>query len=176
MKQSRLFPALLVTFMAIVLVGISHLSAAVIFWDDFDSAASSYYNSVHHWEDNSKAPMSDLDEFNTLKILWTTDSVQLHWNPDEIHGQDLFHDIHINEAFNTMPDELITMQINSRISIPNQLSELGTDMQSTSKPADDIVFKNGADFIKSMRTPAPGSLLLVALGLLSLRFTRWLRY
>lgn len=175
MKQSRLFPPVLVSFMAIVLVSVSHLSAAVTFLDDFGSAASGYYNSLGHWEDNSTVPMLDLDEFNTFKILWKNDSARLHWNPDEIHGQGLFHDIIINETFFAMPDELLTLQINSQASIPDQPSELDNDMQPTSEPADDIVFDNDAENIESLRTPAPSSLLLVAFGLLSLRYTRSLR-
>jgi len=176
MKQSRLFPTVLISFLALVLVGVSHLSAAVTFWVDFDSLGSSYYNSVHDWGDNPTVPTLDLDEFNTFKILRKTDSVHLHWNPDEIHGQDLFQNILINETFYAMPDELLTLQINSQPSIPDQPSEWDNDMQPTSEPADDIVFNNNADYIKSMRTPAPTSLLLVAIGLLSLRFTRRLRY
>jgi len=175
MKQSRLFPPMFISFMAIVLVSVSHFSAALTSWDDFDSAASGYYESVYHLRDNSTVPTLGLDEFNTFKMLRTTDSEHLHWNPDEIHGQDLFHDILINETFYAMPDELLTLQINSQVSISDLPSELDSDMQSSSEPTDDIVFKNDGDYIKSMRIPAPSSLLLVALGLISLRYTRWLR-
>ena len=176
MKQSRLFPAVLVSFMAIVLISVSHLSAAVTFLDDFDSPGSGHYDSVRHWGDNSIAPTLDLDEFNTFKILWTTDSAQLHWNPDEIHGQELFPEILIYETFYAMPDELLTQQINFQTSIPGWPSEWDSDMQPTSKPTDDIFYDNDADYIEAMRIPAPTSLLLVAIGLLSLRYTRRLRY
>ena len=176
MKQSRLFPPVFISFMAIVLVSVSHLSAAVTSWDDFDSAASGYYESVYHLRDNSTALMLDLEEFNTFKIVWRTDSVQLLGNPDEIHVQSLFNDISINDIFYVMPDELLTLQINSNTSIPDQPSEGDSDIKPSSEPADDIVFKNDGDYIKSMRTPVPSSLLLVTLGLISLRFTRRLRY
>lgn len=176
MKQSRLFPPVLVSVIITFLVSVSHLSAAVASWDDFGSAVSGYYNSVYHWGDNTIVPTSDLDEFNTFKILRTTDSVQLLGNLDEIHRQDHSRDIVIYETFYAMPDELLTLQIYSRPLIWDQPSERDNDMQSSSEPADDIVFKNNGDYIKSMRTPAPTSLLLVAIGLLSLRYTRSLRF
>lgn len=176
MIQPRLIPPVLISSVAIVLVCTSHLSASVTFLDDFDSPGSGHYDSVHHWGDNPIDPTLDLDEFNTFKILWTTDSVQLYWNPDEIHGQELFPDILISETFYAIPDELLTPGINSRTSIPGWPSEWDSDMQLASEPADYIVCNNDADYIKSMRIPAPASLVLVALGLLSLRFTRRLRY
>jgi hypothetical protein len=175
MKQSRLFPPALVSFMAIVLVNVSHLSASVTFWDDFNSSASGYYNSLGLLGDNFTALMLDLDEFNSFKILWKNDSARLHSNPDEIRRGDLFQNILITETFYVIPDELLTQQIISQASIPDQPSELDNDMQPTSEPTDDIVFDNDADNIESLRTPTPSSLLLVAFGLLSLRYTRSLR-
>ena len=169
MKQPRLLSPVLLSFMTIVLVVVSHISVADTSWSGFDSLESVQYNSVHHWGDNFTASMSDPDEFNKFKILRKNDSVQLHWNPDEIHGQDLFRNIHTNETFYVMSDELLTLQINS------QVFEWENDMQPTSEPADDTVFKNDADNIEPLRTPAPTSLLLVAIGLLSLRYTRSLR-
>jgi hypothetical protein len=175
MKQSRLFPPASVSLIAIVIVSVSHVSAAVASWDDIDSAVSGYYDPVHHLGDSPRVTMQDLDEFNTFKILPTVDSVQLLGNPDEIHRQDHSRDIVIYETFYSMPDELLTLQIYSQPLVWDQLSEEGKDMQSTSEPADDIVFKNNGDYIKSIRTPAPASLLLVAIGLISLRYTRSLR-
>ena len=168
MKQSRLFPPALVSFMAIVLVSVSHLSAAVTSWDDFDSAASGYDNFVHHWGDNPIVTTFDLDEFNTFIILRTTDSVRLHLNPDEFHGNGFFHNILINETFYAMPDELLTLGINLQTLTFDWSSGCDSDTQSTSEPPEDIVYDEDADYIKSMRTPAPSSLLLVAIGLLSL--------
>ena len=120
--------------------------------------------------------MLDSGEFYTSKILWRTDSVQLLWNPDEIRGQDLFHDNLISETYYTMSDGLLTLQIISDASIPDQPSERNSKIHPTSETVDDKVFKNDADYPKSMRIPATTSLLLVAIGLLSLRFTRRLRY
>jgi len=161
--------------MAIVIVSVSHVSAAVASWDDIDSAVSGYYDPVHHLGDNPRVTMQDLDEFNTFKILRTVDSVQLLGNPNEIHRQDHSRDIVIYETLYTMPDELLTLQINSQQLIWDKPSERDNEIQLSSEPADDIVFKNNGDYIKSMRTPAPTSLLLVAIGLISLRYTRSLR-
>ncbi|MHC4439149.1 MAG: hypothetical protein ACYS3S_17475 [Planctomycetota bacterium] len=166
MKQSRLHPPVLVSFTAIVLVVVSFSSASVTFWDDSDSAANGYYNSLQHWQDNSTTPILNPDEFHMHKILRITDSVQLHSNPDEIHGQNLFQNILISKTFYAMPDELLTPGMNIQAPTPNRPSE----------PDNDIVFDNDAGYTKSMRTPAPTSLLLVAIGLLSLRFARRLRY
>ena len=175
MKQSRLFPLVLVSFIAIVLVNVSHLSASVTFWDDFNSAARGYYDSVDHWGDNFTTLMLDLDEYNSFKILWKNDSARLHSNPDKIRREVLFQNILLNETFYIIPDEFLTQQIISRASIPEQPSELDNEIRSTSEPADDIVFGNDADNIESLRIPAPSSLLLVAFGLISLRYTRSLR-
>jgi hypothetical protein len=49
-------------------------------------------------------------------------------------------------------------------------------IQSDSNPTDDIASYYDEDYIRSMRIPAPASLLLVAFGLLSLRFIRRLKY
>ena len=175
MKQHRWFGTVLVSFTAIVLVVVSHSSASVIFWDYFDSFESDYYNSVHQRGNNSTVPMLDSGKFSRPKILRTTGFEQFFWNPHEIYRQDLFPDILINETLHTLPDELLTLQIISHASIPERPSEWNSDMQPTSAAADDIVFKNDADYPKSMRIPTPTSLLLVAIGLLSLRFTRSLR-
>ena len=157
MKQSRLFPPASVSLMAIVIVSLSHFSAAVASWDDIDSAVSGYYDPVYHLGDNPRVTMQDLDEFNTLKILPTVDSVQLLGNPDEIHKQDHSRDIVIYDTFYTMPDELLTLQINSPQLIWDKPSERDNDIQPSSDPADDIVFKNNGDYIKSIRTPSPSS-------------------
>ena len=169
MKQSRLFPPVLVSFIIIVLISLSHLSVAVASWDDIDYPGSGYYDSVHNLGDNPGVPTSDVHEFGTFKFLHIIDSVQLLGNLDEIHGQHSFNDIFIGDILYAIPDELLTLQINS------QVSDWNNDVQSSSEPADDIVFKNNGDYVKSMRIPAPNSLLLVALGLISLRYTRSLR-
>lgn len=175
MKQSRLFPPVLISLMAIATLGVSHFSAAVASWYDVDSPGNSYYNSLHYVGDNIIEPTSDLDRFSTYEIPRTINSVQLRWNPDEIYGRDLFHNMFINETFEAMPDELLTLRINSQPLVRAQPSERDNNMHPASEPADHIVFNSNADYIKSMRIPAPTSLLLVAIGLISLRYTRSLR-
>ena len=176
MKQSRLFPSVSLSFMVIVLLFVaSHLSASVTFWEDFDPTTNSNYNSLYHRQDNYTIQKLDLYEFNIYKILWNNDSVQLYSNPDEIHTHVLFYDILKNKTILFVPDDLLTRQIISKALNTNQTSEWQSDMQPTPESAGDIVFNNNAD-TKSMRIPTPGSLLLVAIGLLSLRFTRRLKY
>jgi hypothetical protein len=175
MKQSRLFPSVSLSFIVIVLFVTSHLSASVTFWDDFDPATNSNYNSLYRRQDNYTIPKLDLYEFNIYKILWINDSVQLYSNPDEIQAHALFHDMLKSKTFLFVPDEHLTQQIISNALNTNQTSEWQSDMRSAPESAGDVAINNNAD-TKSMRTPAPGSLLLVAIGLLSLRFTRRLRY
>lgn len=175
MKQSRLFPSVSLSFIVIVLFVASHLSASVTFWDDFDSVTNSNYNSLYYRQDNYTTPMLDLYEFNTYKILWINDSVQLYSNPDKIHVHVLFRDILKSKTTLFVPDEHLTQQIISNALNTDQTSEWHSDMQPTPESAGDIVFNNNSD-TKSIRIPAPGSLLLVAIGLLSLRFTKRLEY
>ena len=59
---------------------------------------------------------------------------------------------------------------------PDWSHSWNSSIQSDSNPADDIVSFYDVDYIRSMRIPAPASLLLVAFGLLSLRLIRRLRY
>jgi uncharacterized protein YpmB len=166
MKQARLFPSVSLSFIVIVLFVTSHLSASVTFWDDLDPTASSNYNLLYYHQDNQTIPMLDLYEFNIFKILWINDSVQLYSNPDEIYALVLSHDMLKSKTILYVPDEHLTGQIISKALNSNQ----------TSESAVETVFNNNANYTKSMRTPAPGSLLLVAIGLLSLRFTRRLEY
>lgn len=172
MKQSRLFPSVSLSFMVIVLFVASHLSASVTFWDDFDPATNSNYNSLYYPQDNYTIPMLDLYEFNTHKILWLNDSAQLYSNPDEIHAQVLFHDILKSKTILFVSDEPRMQQIISNALNTDQSPEWQSDIRPT---PESTVFNNNAD-TKSMRIPTPGSLLLVAIGLLSLRFTRRLKY
>lgn len=176
MRQSRLFSSMLLSFMVIVLFCVSHLSASVTFWDDFDSAPSGDNNSLYRWEDNSTIPVLDPDGFDIYKILSNNDFMQLYWNQDEIYAHVIFRDVLIDKTFLFMPDDFLTQQIFSKALGPDNTSEWRSGMRPASRPADDMVFENDADYNTSMGTPAPGSLLLVAVGLLSLRFTRRLRY
>jgi hypothetical protein len=180
MKQSRLFPAALVSFMALVLIGVSHLSAAVTSCNDFEGKSLdltkwSYQDRTYNPYDsgNSRpgqeiyahAAFSRGSDFGNEVRMRSMSPISIGSVPSTFW--------HTDKA---MPDELLTLGVNSQTSIPYQPSDWAGDMQPASEPADDIVGNNDADCIKSMRTPAPGSLLLVALGLLSLRITRRLRY
>lgn len=175
MKQFGLFPLVSLSFMVIVLFVTSHLYASVTFWDDFDPATNSNYNLLYLQQDNYIIPILDLYEFNIYKILWINDSVQLYSNPDEIHANVLFYDILKSKTILFVPDEYLMRQIIYKALNVDQTFEWHSDMWPITESAGDIVFNNNAD-TKSMRTPAPGSLLLVTIGLLSLRFTRQLRY
>jgi hypothetical protein len=145
-------------------------------WNDFGAPGSGYYDSVHHWGENPVVPALDLTEFNTFKILWTTDSVQWYWDPDQIRGQDHFPDILISETSSAMPDEPLTLRMNFWASTLDWPLAWDSAMEPASNSADDIVSYYDVDYIRTMRIPAPDSLLLVAIGLLSLRFIRRLRY
>ena len=180
MKQSRLLPAVLVSFMAIVLVSASHLSASVTNLDDFESNSP----------DLTKWSFQDCT-YNPFDSDNSRGGQEIYIHTAFSRGQDFVNELRMKSiplisgglasptswyTDKTMPDELITLGINFRTSIPDWSSEWGSDMQPVSESADDIIGNNDAEFIKSMRTPAPGSLLLVAIGLLSLRYTRRLRY
>ena len=174
MKQSRLFPPVLLSLAAIVILSVSHFSAAAS-WNDISSIGNDSYNSLHYWGDNIFESTSDLDKFSAYEISLPINSVQLHWNTDEIYRQGLFHGMFVNKTLNIIPNELLTLQIDSHLLIWAQPSEWDNDIHPAPERADHIVFNSNADYIKSVRIPAPTSLLLVALGLISLRYTRSLR-
>jgi hypothetical protein len=174
MKQSRLFPPVLLSLTAIVILSVLHFSAAAS-WNDISSIGNDSYNSLHYWGDNTIESTSDLDKLSAYEIPMPIDSVYLDWNPVEIYRQDLFHGMFMNKILNITPDELLTLQIDSQPITWAQPSEWDNDIQPASEAADHIVFNSNADYIKSVRIPAPTSLLLVALGLISLRYTRSLR-
>jgi len=143
--------------------------------DNINYSASGYHKSLHYWENNTVIQTSDPDEFNTYIIPRTIYSIQLFQNSGEIYREDLFPDMFINGAFNIMPNELLSLQIQSQSLISKWPSEWENDVQPASGSADHMVFNGNADYIRTMRIPAPASLLLVAIGLLSLRYTRSLR-
>ena len=145
-------------------------------WNDFGAPGSGYYDSVHHWGENPLVPTLDLTEFNTFKILWSADSVQWYWDPDQIRGQNLFPDILISETSSVIPDEPLTLRMNFWASTSDWPLAWDIGMQPTSNPDDDIVCYYDVDYIGTMQIPAPASLVLVAIGLLSLRCIRRLRY
>jgi len=174
-KQSRLFPPALIPFIAFVIISASQSIAVEVSWSDINSLENGYYDSPYHWGDYPLIPISGFDEFIAVDTILAIDSLDLVGVPGTFHVQSPSHDILIYEIFHAMPEELLTLQINSQPLISNQPSMWNNDMQSDYEPADHIVFNNNADYIKSMRIPSPSSLLLVAIGLLSLRYTRSFR-
>lgn len=219
MKHFKLFPAVQVLIMAIVLIGASHLPAAVTFWNDFDGndldptqwgyenrdwpignnwlriaptisggtvifehhiynpfdPDNDYYDSVHHWWKQTITPTLGLTKFNTFKILWSADSLQWNWDPDQVRRQDLFPDIFIYETSYAMPDKPLTSRMNFWASTSDWPLARYDTIQPITNPADDVVYNNEVDYFKAIRFPAPTSLILVAIGLLSLRYTRQLK-
>jgi len=211
----------------IVLILTSYLSAAETFWDDWNPASPHYSKVGTHF--NGDFP--GLTEFNTFKILLTTDSVQWYWDPETDKLSTTEFQLPImsqvswsrsiapedgmpstkqkSQIFNeplmlrtnfwsSTQDPISPLIVQSSVFNVPQLRtqhavcstkyycEIGTHpdwphewnsgIQPDSNPADDIIFYYDEDYIRSMRIPAPASLLLVAFGLLSLRFIRRLRY
>lgn len=186
MKQFKSFPCsfrswrAMPTLIVIVFVFAPHLSSAKTFWDDFADGSM------------------DVTGFDKFEVLWPADSVQWYLDQDIIHGQHrkvshwktLFTYMPSYEIPHTLPDELLTLRMNFRAStwdpISPYYSEIGThpdwapawdsDMEPASNPAEETFRYSDADDIRSMRIPAPASLALVVIGILSMRFTRRLRY
>lgn len=97
-------------------------------------------------------------------------------DPDQIRGQDLYPDILIDETSFAIPDEPLMLRTNFWASTSDWPLVWDSSMQPASNSADDIVCYYDVDYIGAMRIPAPASVVLVALGLLSLRYTRRFRY
>jgi len=164
----------------IIFVFLSHLSSAETFWDDF--ADDSLY----------------MTGFNKFEILWPTDPMQWNHDQDIIRGQHLkasqretpFPYILSSEIPPTLPDELLTLRMNFWASTWDPFSpyycetEVNSDrapaldinMEPASNPVEENFCYSDVDDIRTMRIPTPASLTLVVIGLLSLRFTRRLRY
>ena len=179
MIQPRLIPSVLISSVVIVLVCTSHLSASVTFLDD--SEGNSPDLTKWSFQDRTYNPY---DPGNSRP------GQEIYTHAAFSRGSDFGNEVRMRSMLpisiglvqpifsyteNAMPDELLTLGVNSQTSIPDWPPEWDSDVQSSSESADAIVFKDDGDYIKSMRIPAPSSLLLVALGLISLRYTRWLR-
>ena len=186
MKQFKSFPFCfrswwaMPTLFVIIFIFSSHLSSAETFWDDFASSGM------------------DVTGFNKFEVIWPADSVQWYGDQDLIreqhlmasHRETLFPHILSHEIPHTLPDELLMLRMNFRASTWDPISpyyiEIGThsdwapaldsDMEPASNPPEDTFCYADADDIRTMRIPAPASLALVVFGILSLRFTRRLRY
>jgi len=172
MKPFKLFLAVLVIIISIFLARASHLSAAETFWDEFNGEPAlkmgSHFAKI--WRNEVRTGIGDAAEFNMFKISDLANYVQRDWNWDQNRGQDLFPDILLYETLYTIPDEPLTQRMNFGA------STLDGKMLPHSNPADSMVPSYDSDYIKSMRIPAPASLVLVAIGLISLRYTKRLRY
>jgi len=97
-------------------------------------------------------------------------------DPDQIRGHDLYPDIFIDETSFAIPDEPLTLRMNFWASTSDWPLAWDSSMQSASNSADDIVCYYDVDYTGATRIPAPASVLLVALGFFSLRYTTRLRY
>ena len=95
---------------------------------------------------------------------------------DQIRGQDLYPDILIDETSFAIPDEPLMLRTNFWASTSDWSLVWDSSMQPAFNSADNIVCYYDVDYIGAMRIPAPASVVLVALGLLSLRYTRRFRY
>ena len=82
----------------------------------------------------------------------------------------------ISETSSAIPDEPLTLRMNFWASTSDWPDAWDSGMQPAFNPADDIVCYYDVDYIGAMRIPAPASVVLVALGLLSLRYTRRFSY
>ena len=180
MKHFKLLPTVLISLMAIVLVSASHLSASVTFLDDFEG--NSLDLTKWSFQDRTYNPYDSGNSRPGQEIY-----AHAVFSRDPDFGNEVLMISRppisgglVSPSFwyfgKAMPDELQTLGINFRTSIPDWSSEWDSDIQPASETNDDIVCNNDIDYIKTMRIPAPTSLLLVAIGLLSLRYTRRLRY
>jgi hypothetical protein len=171
MRHFKLLPAAIVLFISIVFIRASHSSAAVAMWNGFDSDPAAEMDShfAQIREDGVPMGIGGPTEFDRFDVSCSADSVRWYQDRDQIRTQDFFPDIHIYQTPCTMPHEPLISSMNFRPSNGN------SDLQPASGPAEDSVSAYDSDCAKNMRIPSPASLVLVAIGLLSLRFTtrRW---
>lgn len=172
MRHFKLFPAAIVSFISIVFVFASNLSAAETAWDEFNGNPALKIGShfTQFFRNGAQIGAGDLAEFNTFDISWLTNSVQWYRDQDRTRRQGIFPDILLYETIYTIPDVPLTLCMNFGA------SAWDGKMPPDSNPADGVISSYDSDYIKSMRIPAPTSLVLVAIGLLSLRYIRQLRY
>lgn len=177
MKPFRFFPTLLISIMVIVLVSDSYLSATETFWDNFDG---NNLDPVKWGYQDRYWPIGQTWFRGTPTIPGDIATFEHHtynsYDPDQIRRQDLFPNILIYETSYAIPDEPLTLRMNFWASTSDWPLAWDSGSQPASNPADDIVCYYDVDYIGTMRVPAPTSLVLVAIGLLSLRCTRRLRY
>ena len=138
-------------------------------WNDFGAPGSGYYDGVHHWGANPLVVTLDMTEFNTFKIRWLANSVEWYWDPDPVRGQDLYPDLLVYKTSYAVPDEPLTLRMNFWASTSDWPLAWDSTMHPASRLADDIVSHYDVDYIGATQIPAPGSLTLVVMGLVSLR-------
>ena len=144
-------------------------------WNDFGEPGSGYNDGVHHWEANPVAAALDLSEFNTFKIRWLADSVEWYWDPDQVRGQNLHPDVLLYRSTYAVPDEPLTLRFNFWASTSGWPLAWDSLMQPALGPDGDIVAYYDVDYVTTTQIPAPAGLVLVVLGLASIRFSRTLR-
>lgn len=172
MRHFKSLPAATVLFISVIFIRASHSSAAVAMWNGFDSDPAAEMDS--HFakirENGVPTGIGGLTQFDRFDVSCSADSVRWYRDRDHIRTQDFLPDIHIYQTPCTMPHEPVIPSMNFRPSNGN------SDLQPASSPAEDIVSAYDSDCAKNMRIPSPASLVLVAIGLLSLRFTRRWRF
>jgi hypothetical protein len=165
MKQFKLFPTLLISIMAFFLVSESYLSAAETFLDDFDG--NSLDPAKWGYQDRGRLAIGDW-RFSILKSEFG--------NRQSTIEEYLYPDILISETSSVIPDEPLTLRMNFWASTSDWPVAWDSGMQPAFNSADDVVCYYDVDYIGAMGIPAPASVVLVAIGLLSLRCLRRLRY
>ena len=177
MKQFKLFPTLLVSIMAILLLGESYLFAAETFWDDIDGNSpdpAKWGYQVRNW------PIGQTWFRGVPTVSGGIITFEHHtynpYNPDQIRRQYLYPDILISKTSSVLPDEPLTLHMNCWASTYDWPVVWYNAMEPALNPADDVVCYYDVDYIGAMGIPTPASVVLVAIGLLSLRCLRRLRY
>jgi hypothetical protein len=158
MKQFKLLPAVSIVIILTCLVRSSQSSAAGTVWHEFNGDSL------------------NLTEFFTIEVFNSGESVRLYCEQDHTVGRDFFSPLFSYKKTYTLPDEPLTMQSDYQALFSDRPLTWDRDIQLVLSPADNIVSVYDTNHIEAMRIPAPTSLILVTIGLLSLRITRRLRY
>jgi hypothetical protein len=177
MKQFKLFPTLLISIPAFFLISESYLFAAETFWDDFDGTK---LNPAKWGYQDRNWPIGQTWFSRAPTVSGGIATFEHHtynpYDPDQVRGQYLYPDILISETSSVIPAGPMALRMNFWASTSDWPLAWDSGMQPASNPADDIVCYYDVDYIGAMGIPAPASLVLVAIGLLSLRYIRRLRY
>lgn len=179
MKHFKLFLSAIVLSISIVFVSVSRLSAAETFWSDFNGdpalTMGSRFAKIYRNELGFPISVEDPAEFNIFNITLLRDSMQWYQNLDQTRIQDIFPDFQ-ESHFSIYLRNGNPLLYETPYAIPDEPLTWNRGIQIASNPADSIIPSYDSDYIKALRIPAPTSLVLVAVGLLSLRFTRRWRF